>query len=97
LTGAGQQDDTIEILHFTAFDFVIFLVENSAVSIGGGEQFADGGSTGAAVRHADDHLRVKIVLTRPALPDSRNGGSGVDEHAVQVKEQSAAAGLDHCF
>ena len=95
---AGQQNNSIEIFHLTAFDFAIFFVdnfvvnfvvnfvENGAVNRGPGKQFTDGGSTGAAVRQADYHLGIKAVLTRPALPHSRNCRSGVDEHAVEIEE-----------
>jgi hypothetical protein len=43
----------------------------------------------------DHGLWIKAVLNRPPSPHARDCGSGIDQHAIQVKEQGTAADLDH--
>lgn len=90
LSGSRQQDHTIEVRHFPAFDFAIFMV-----NIRFGQKLANGSSARAAVRHVDHRLRIKAMFNRPSMPHSRNRGSGINEHAVQVKEHGTAADGNH--
>jgi hypothetical protein len=90
---AWQEDDAVEVLHFPAFDFAIFAVNMMRVRVG--QQFADRGSTRATVRHADHGVWIKATINRPPMPHSRDRRSGIDQHAVHVKQQGTAADCDH--
>ena len=46
-----------------------------------------------SVRH--DLLGIESMLDRPAMPDARHGGSGVDEDSIHIKEKRGAANLIH--
>jgi hypothetical protein len=58
--------------------------------IGVREQIANGGDAGAAVRLADDIIGNEAMLRSPFGPDARDGGCGIDEHAVEIKEHATA-------
>src|ERR1019366_226821 len=89
-----QQDYTIEVRDFPAFDFAIFVVN---INIDAGQKLADGGSTRPPVRHANHGLWIEVTFNRPAMPHPRHCGSRVDQHTVQVKQQGTAADCDHLF
>jgi hypothetical protein len=38
------------------------------------------------VRFADDFVGIESVFEGPLAPDAGNGGSGVDENSVHIKE-----------
>lgn len=85
---AGQGNYAFEILNFAALDFAIF-----RGVVGMGKVFADGGQAGAALGSARDLLRVKAMFERPPCPHPGYGGRGVNEHAIQIEQESAAANL----
>src|ERR1700674_3677374 len=65
MPSARQQDHTIEILHFPAFDLAIFAVNIMRVRVG--QQFADCGSTRATMRHVDNGLWIEAMSNSRAL------------------------------
>ena len=82
---AGKGNHALDVFNFGAFDFAIF-----GVVIGVGKEFAYGGDAGAAVGLAHDIIRIESMFLRPDCPNARDRGSGVHEHAVQIKEHTAA-------
>jgi hypothetical protein len=85
---AGQGDDVGEVFKFGSLHPLIF----GLVSFGGGvwEKFLDAGQAGAPVGVGKDLRGIKIVACSPEGPDAFDGGSGIDEDAVHVKEQGLA-------
>jgi hypothetical protein len=43
----------------------------------------------------DHGLWIKAMLNRPAMPHPCHRRSGIDQHAVHVKQQGTAADYDH--
>jgi hypothetical protein len=83
--GAGEGNYAFGVFDFAALDFAIF-----GFVVGVWEEFANGGDAGAAVGLADDVVWDEGVFVGPDGPDAGYGGSGVDENAVEIEEDTAA-------
>ena len=92
---AGKRDDIVDILDFGPFHPIVFGEMDRGVGMG--EKFLDGGETGAAVSMQNGVIRIEIVFAGPARPDASDGGGGVDEDAVHVKEQALTVNLAHAL
>ena len=82
---AGEGNHAFGVFDFAAFDFAIF-----GDVVGVREKFADGGDAGAAVSPADDFVGDEAVLHSPFGPHAGDCRSRIHEHAVEVKEHTAA-------
>src|SRR5260370_639526 len=82
---AGEGNYAFHVFDFAAFDLAIL-----RVVIGVGKQLANGGDAGPAMRLAHEFVGHEAVLRGPFCPHARDGGGGVDEHAVEVKEHATA-------
>ncbi len=60
-----------------------------------GEEFDDSGEAGATVSFANDFGTIEAVFESPFVPDALDGGGGVDEDTVHVKEDSFATDRRH--
>jgi hypothetical protein len=82
---AREGNYAIDVFDFAALDFAIF-----GVVIGVRQEFADGGEARATVGLADDIIGDEAVFVGPDGPDTGDCGGGVDEHAIEIEEHSAA-------
>jgi hypothetical protein len=83
--GTGEGNHAYDVFDLAELDFAIF-----GVVVGVGEELADGGEAGAAMGLADDFFGDEAMLVGPGRPDACDGGSGVDEDAVEIEEHTAA-------
>ena len=82
--GARKGDDVGDIFNFGALHPAVFGEMDGGIGVG--EKLPDGGKTGAAVGKLNDVFGVQVMLEGPAGPDADNGGSGIDEHAIDIEE-----------
>jgi hypothetical protein len=47
------------------------------------------------MRHVDHGLWIKAMFNRPPMPHPRDRWSGIDQHAVHIKQQGTTADCDH--
>jgi hypothetical protein len=80
---ARQDDDPLHVLDFPVLDLPIF-----RFVIGVGKKTPDRAQAGPAVRVGHDSIGIKAVFPRPLGPNSLDSGSGIDEDAVKVKQES---------
>jgi hypothetical protein len=60
-----------------------------------GKKFLNGGERGASVSERDDAHRIQVVTSRPAGPDARDGGSGIDKDAIHVNQKGSTKNAGH--
>jgi hypothetical protein len=87
---SGQGNNTFDVENLLALNFGVF-----RLMVGIGEKFADGGDTGAAVSAAHGVFGVEAMGDSPLVPDAGDGGSGINENAVEVEEQTTALDGSH--
>ncbi len=87
---AGQGNDSARVLDLLTFDLAVL---GFVVRIG--QKLPDRLDAGAPVRLSDCLFRLEAMLDRPLRPHARNGGGGVDEYAVQVKEHGGSGQDSH--
>lgn len=90
---AGKSDDVGDFFDFAALHPTILFEMDGGIGLG--KKFADGSQAGAAVGEVDDVVGIEIVLERPASPDARDGGGGVDEDAIHIDEEGFAGDWRH--
>jgi hypothetical protein len=75
-------------LNFAAFHFEVL-----GLMVGVREIVAYGRNAGTSMRSTNNVIGIESVPDCPPRPNASNGRRGVDQHAIQVEQESAARDL----
>lgn len=85
MQSSGERNHVRDVFDFAAFDFAIF-----GLVVAMRKKLADGCDTRAAVGLTYHFVWNEPVLERPAVPNTGDGGCGIDKDAIHVEENGTA-------
>ena len=88
--GTGQGNHTFGVFDLAAKNNFIFFFK-----VGAGKDIADGRYARTSMRLSDSLFGIETVRDRPLRPHAGNGGSRINQHAIEIKKQSTACHLNH--
>ena len=83
---ARQGHDVVDVFDFGFFNFAVF-----GEMVARGEKFANGSDAGPAVSAPHHITGDKSIFPGPGGPHPRDRGSGIDQNAIHIEQQRAAA------
>jgi hypothetical protein len=84
----GQRYHTVGVFDLPALHLAIF-----GLVIGVREEFAKRDHAGPPVSAADDLFRYEAVEQRPPAPATSDGRSGIDQHSVEIKQDTESTNV----